>query len=59
MEKELVLYNVEEVAAILKVSKRTVFRLLHSGRLHAAKIGSAWRISEANLTQFLQEREQN
>lgn len=33
----------DEVANLLKVSKKTVLRLVHDGTLPAAKVGRAWR----------------
>lgn len=56
-KKELTFYSVEEIADMLKVSKRTVYRNMQAGELHAVKIGQNWRISQENLEAFLQERE--
>ena len=33
----------DEVADLLKVSKKTVLRLVHGGELAATKVGRAWR----------------
>jgi excisionase family DNA binding protein len=33
-----------EVATILRVSKQTVYRLVHAGELEAIRIGSSFRI---------------
>ena len=46
------LLTVEEVAAILRVSYRTVVRYIESGRLRASKIG-VWRIKQSDLDDFL------
>lgn len=46
------LLTVEEVAAILRVSYRTVVRYIESGRLRASKIG-VWRIKQTDLEDFL------
>lgn len=35
-----------EVAAIMRVSKRTVYRLVHDGHLEAAKVRGSFRIPE-------------
>jgi excisionase family DNA binding protein len=48
------LLTVEEVAAILRVSYRTVVRYIESGRLRASKIG-VWRIKQSDLNKFLEE----
>jgi len=46
------LLTAEEVAAILRVSYRTVVRYIESGRLRASKIG-VWRIKQSDLDAFL------
>ena len=38
--------TVFEVAAILRVSKQTVYRLLHAGDLEAIRVGGSFRIPE-------------
>lgn len=48
------LLNIEEVAAVLRVSTRTVVRYIESGRLRASKIG-VWRIKESDIHCFLEE----
>ncbi len=48
------LYILKEVKDILRVSERTMFRYIHSGKLRATKIGN-WRISGADLKKFLLE----
>lgn len=48
------LYSLKEVAGILRVSDRSIFRYIHSGKLRATKIGY-WRISENDLKRFLAE----
>lgn len=46
------LYSLQEVAKHLRVSERSVFRYIHSGKLKATKIGY-WRISSDDLKAFL------
>ena len=53
-------YTLEEVAVILRVNPRTIFRLLHGQnvkgiKLPATKVGRSWRISERDLKTFLTE----
>ncbi|MFF2078398.1 helix-turn-helix domain-containing protein [Kitasatospora sp. NPDC058162] len=36
--------NIEEAAALLRVSKLTVYRLVHSGDLAAMRTGRAWYV---------------
>jgi excisionase family DNA binding protein len=38
-----------EVAAILRISRQTIYRLVHSGELEAIKIGGAYRIPDRAL----------
>jgi len=35
-----------EAAAIMRVSKRTVYRLVHAGDLEAIKVGGSYRIPD-------------
>ena len=44
--------KLKEVAKLLRVSERSVFRYIDSGRLKATKVGY-WRISERDLKKFL------
>jgi len=48
------LYTPEEVAEKLRVSRRSVYQWLNSGRLNGLKAGQYWRVTEEDLTQFLQ-----
>lgn len=58
MEKRV--FTLDEVAKLLRVNPRTIFRLLHGQnlagkKLPAIKVGRAWRITEDNLKSFLME----
>jgi excisionase family DNA binding protein len=46
-------FTVEEVAEILKVHTRTVYRMLDRGELRGFKVGTAWRISAEALEAFM------
>lgn len=48
------LYNLKEVAKLLRVSERSIFRYIHSGKLQATKIGY-WRVSESGIKKFLKD----
>ena len=51
---ELRVYTPEEVAELLKVTRRAVYKYLAEGRLHAAKLSDrAWRITEDDIRAFL------
>jgi len=45
-------YTPQEVAELLKLSERTVYRYLHSGKLKASKLG-CWRITKEDLNNFI------
>jgi len=47
-------YLVEEISDILNLSKESVVKYIHQGRIHAIKIGSSWKISNASLNEFLE-----
>jgi len=46
-------YTPEEIAANLKVSRKTIYNWIQEGRLKAIKIGHFWRISESELNRLL------
>lgn len=46
------LHNLKEVAKMLSVSERSVYRYIHSKRLRASKVGY-WRISDDDVKKFL------
>ncbi len=45
--------TVAEVAARMRVSKMTVYRLLHDGELPAVRVGRSFRVTEADLHEYL------
>jgi excisionase family DNA binding protein len=47
--------TVAEVALIMRVSKMTVYRLVHTGELEAIKVGRSFRIPEQAVTRHLAE----
>ncbi|KGX64912.1 helix-turn-helix domain-containing protein [Burkholderia multivorans] len=48
--------TVDEVAAYLKASKRTVYRLAACGKLPAFKLGGTWRFRRGELNQWIATR---
>ncbi len=44
--------TLKEVAKILRVSERSMFRYIHSGKLRASKVGY-WRINKKDLDLFI------
>jgi excisionase family DNA binding protein len=47
--------TVAEVAAIMRVSKMTVYRLVHSGELEAIRVGRSFRVPEQAVHGYLRE----
>lgn len=48
------LLTTDEVAARLKVTKRTIYAWLKDGRLRGVKVGKFWRIRQADIDALLQ-----
>ena len=48
------LLTVSEVAADLRVSNMTVYRLIKAGQLAAIRVGKNYRIRQADLDAYLQ-----
>jgi excisionase family DNA binding protein len=46
-------YTPEEVATELRVTRRTVYEWLRTGRLHGLRAGKAWRIPAESVAAFL------
>jgi excisionase family DNA binding protein len=47
------LYTPEEIADKLRVSRRSVYHWLTSGKLDGLKAGQYWRITEEDLISFM------
>jgi excisionase family DNA binding protein len=45
--------TVTEVAAIMRVSKMTVYRLVHAGDLAAVRVGRSFRVPEPAVREYL------
>ncbi|WP_104529077.1 helix-turn-helix domain-containing protein [Blastococcus saxobsidens] len=45
--------TVAEVAAIMRVSKMTVYRLVHGGELSAVRVGRSFRVPEPAVRAYL------
>ena len=45
--------TVAEVASMLRVSKMTVYRMVHSGDLPAMQVGRSFRVPERAVRQYL------
>jgi excisionase family DNA binding protein len=47
--------TVAEVAAIMRVSKMTVYRLVHGGELPAVRVGRSFRVPEGAVHDYLRQ----
>ena len=45
--------TVAEVATLMRVSKMTVYRLVHSGELTAVRVGRSFRVPEHAVHEYL------
>jgi excisionase family DNA binding protein len=46
--------TVAEVAGVMRVSKMTVYRMVHSGDLPAVRVGRSFRVPEKAVHDYLQ-----
>ena len=46
--------TVAEVATLMRVSKMTVYRLVHSGELPAIRVGKSFRVPEKAVHDYLE-----
>ena len=47
--------TVAEVAAVMRVSKMTVYRLVHGGELPAVRVGRSFRVPEQAVHDYLRD----
>jgi excisionase family DNA binding protein len=50
---EVKFLTIAEVAAMMRVSKMTVYRLVHSGELPAVRVGRSFRVTESDVDEYL------
>lgn len=50
---DIKVFTLDEVADILKVTKRTLYNYVKAGKLPAVKVGKYWRVSEESLQAFI------
>lgn len=55
LENDPKFYTVAEVAAIMRVSKMTVYRLVQSGELPAVRFGRSYRVPESAVNDYLRD----
>ncbi|MFT4010625.1 MAG: helix-turn-helix domain-containing protein [Nocardioidaceae bacterium] len=47
--------TVAEVAAMVRVSKMTVYRMVHSGALPAIRVGRSFRVHQEDVEDFMRD----
>lgn len=52
---EVQFMTVAEVAAVMRVSKMTVYRLVHAGELPAARVGRSYRVPKQAVDDYLRD----
>ena len=52
--EQLQFLTVAEVAKTMRVSKMTVYRLVHAGELPAARVGRSFRVAESDVHSYLE-----
>ncbi len=50
---EIQFLTVAEVAAVMRVSRMTVYRLVHSGELASVRVGRSFRVPELAVHDYL------
>ncbi len=45
--------TIAEVASLMRVSKMTVYRLVHGGELPAVRVGRSFRVAEEDVDEYL------
>lgn len=50
-------FTLDEVAEILRVSKRTIHRMIQQRKMPAFKVGGQWRIPETRFREWIERKE--
>ncbi len=50
------LLTVKEVAALLRVSAQTLYKMLEAGDIPAVKVGSQWRFDSDKIQEWIEGR---
>lgn len=53
MDQELKLYTLDEVAELVNITRRTLYKHIEEGKLKATKVGGRWRVSDSNLRKYI------
>jgi excisionase family DNA binding protein len=50
--------TIKQVAELLKVTERTIYRLAAAKQIPAFKVGGTWRFSRAEINQWIQRQQE-
>lgn len=53
-----VIFTLDELAAYLKVGKRTLYRLAAHGEIPAFKVGGTWRFRQSEIDRWINDQTQ-
>lgn len=51
--------TLKEVSAYLKVTERTIYRLVAAKKMPAFKVGGSWRFKKADIDQWIKSQSEN
>ncbi|QNT25247.1 methylation-associated defense system helix-turn-helix domain-containing protein MAD1 [Ralstonia solanacearum] len=51
--------TLKEVSAYLKVTERTIYRLVAGKKMPAFKVGGSWRFKKADIDQWISHQSEN
>lgn len=54
MAKDIEVYTLKEIEDLLRVTRRTLYNWIKSGKLKAFRVGKEWRITKEALEEFTQ-----
>ncbi len=50
--------TIKEVADYLKLTERTLYRLVQEGKIPGFKVGSSWRFKRADIERWIEEQKE-
>jgi excisionase family DNA binding protein len=59
MSDKVVLYDVNDLIEILKVTRVTIIRYINQKKIRAFKVGHGWRVTKEALEDFIKISEKN
>ncbi|MBN0430494.1 helix-turn-helix domain-containing protein, partial [Pseudomonas aeruginosa] len=54
--RQQAIFTLDELAAYLKVGKRTLYRLASHGEIPAFKVGGTWRFRQSEIDQWINDQ---